>query len=85
MLGPSGKNGKYIYSSLGSTDWARFVEILPGKPEDEISCRISHAERSPCPDYEALSRGATITLLMRSRVMDRVHVLQEILGPLSIA
>ena len=53
MLGPSGKNGKYIYSLLGRTDWARFGDILPGKPEDEISCRISHAKLSPCPDYEA--------------------------------
>jgi hypothetical protein len=79
MLGPSGKNGKYIYSSLGSADWALFVEILPGKPEDEISCRISHAALSPCPDYEALS------LPMRSRVMGRVFVLQEISGPLSTA
>jgi hypothetical protein len=55
MLGPSGKNEKYIYSSLDRTDWARFVKILPSKPEDEISCRTSRAELSHCPDYEALS------------------------------
>jgi hypothetical protein len=33
-------------------DWTLFVQILPGKPEDGISCRVSHAKLSPCPDYE---------------------------------
>ena len=55
VLGSSGKDEKYVYSSLSHKQSVRLVEILPNEPDDEIRCRISSAKLSACGDYEALS------------------------------
>ncbi|KAF2491403.1 HET-domain-containing protein [Lophium mytilinum] len=48
----------YIYSPLpreDGRDHIRILELLPGKPLDDIKCRLIQCSLDSCPDYEALS------------------------------
>lgn len=49
------KSEEYIYSLLEGETWIRLVEILPGKHEEVLRCRIHHVSQSKNPPYEALS------------------------------
>jgi hypothetical protein len=45
----------FVYAPLPSEEFFRYMELLPGTWDSDISIRLIHVPREPIPEYEAIS------------------------------